>query len=169
MLAYAVFGPLWPFCYILSIIVGSAWSLIRPPNPFSSGFLGGPRKPLAQHEDSALRVLSFFCSQRAHRLIWQGSVMMLLLGAVLWPTVFIWKPTAEPAGLVSTSVVAFMCWFMFFGITTFYQFVLLARYALRHWEEVQRDYEPWPVTRVYELGLHDRWMVFLEQLARWRK
>jgi len=124
---------------------------------------------LRELEDSALRILTFFTSRQAKKIVLINSFALgitsnIIAGPIL-NFLFPAKATFEWGNPMWAMVVFAHLWFCLTTLifTSGNHSMLLAHYALKHWEEIQKNHEPWPVDKPYLGRLED------VQKAIWKK
>ena len=160
--AYSL-GGVFPFvCLGAGVWLSTFWVFFRPPNLFFSAELWMKRRmKLSELDDSALRVLTFFKSRHARRLAISVATGWLLSVGLAWCLSFSNLPRIPPpiggATLEHNLTGSLGSAFLFTVATLGNYMVLLCRYTLKHWDEIQVKYKPWPTTEPFELPLKDIW------------
>ena len=161
-IAYSL-GGVFPFvCLGAGVWFSTFWVFFRPPNLFFSAELWMKRRmKLSELDDSALRVLTFFKSRQARHLAMSVATAWTLAVGLGWYLSFFVLPKPRPpvGGATLEHILTGSLGFGFvFTVATLGNYmVLLCRYTLNHWDEIQAKYKPWPTTEPFELPLKDIW------------
>ena len=158
---FLMFGPhrypatLLSLGQLTGLWLGSLWILYRPSNPFAIGEIWGKRIELRQLENSALRVLTFLKSRRAREIVLLASCVWTFIIIAAWCVATFLFEKPPPPSLESLLVGSVGSGFFFFLCGNHYALVL--HYTLKHWDDIQRTYEPWPTDKPFELPLKAIW------------
>ena len=149
----------------LGVWVAYLLRFMRPPTPFMGGGILFDIKELHELRESELRVQTFFRSREADKIVLCISYVLSAIVAIFWPTsnLFLSKPGTAVANTnnIEDLWTGSLCESLLFATITYgnYMFILF-RYALKNWDRVQREYEPWPVDKSYQYSLGDLWKWF---------
>lgn len=152
-------GGMLPFlCLFTGTGLATLWTIYRPPQPFLvKELLEKRHMELRELEESALRVLAFLKSKDARRIVLSISFVSVLVVLLVWylSSLVLPKPihTPEQEGFETKVGGSIAFGFFFAGATFGNHAVILCRYILRHWNHIQRKYEPWPVDKPYNRSL----------------
>ena len=156
--AYAISGVLPYLCLFFGICLSSFFPLCRPPNMFFIPELWTDRKmELRELDQPSLRVLAFFKSRKAKRIVLSISFVLTLVVILAWYVSNRILPdpklTPEQASLESR-LTGSLGFGLFFAMSTFGVHIgILSRYILKHWDRIQQEYEPWPVDKPFNRSL----------------
>lgn len=166
LLLFALFAAylaqhVFPFiCVFFGLGLGVLWWLHRPPNLFSIGEIWGKRFELDQLEESALRVLTFFKSKEAQKIVFFLSGVLVFCTVLSWYIFSKFLPQRSPVNTETLLCISLLSIFASVIATFAHYVVILSWYTLRNWDKIQRNYAPWPVNHPYEVSLRDRWKNF---------
>ena len=163
-IAFSLGGTFSFVCLVAGTWLATSWVIYRPSNPFFLAQLWQERRmQLSELDDSTLRVLTFFKSRQAHRLATFVAFGWTLSAGLAWCLSFSNLPRIPPpiggATFEHNLTGSFISGF-FLSMATFGTYVVfLCRYTLKHLDEIQTKYNPWPITEPFELPLKDIWKV----------
>jgi len=133
---------------MIGIVLGTSMVLIGPPNVFEGGMLGGRQKPMEEIEEPARRILSFFKSRKARKIIYRTAGYLAILLLIGWYVVMTYVPYRYPRD--PTQWVGDVGAVFFTMLSTFCtELGILALYVLCRWDKIQKEYEPWPIDTPY--------------------
>lgn len=153
------FNGSFPFvCLFAGICLASFFLIYRPPNMFFIPELWEKRRmELRELDEPALCALTFLKSGKTKKIVLTISVVLTIVVLLVWylSNLILPKPvhTQEQENL-ETMVGAPLAFGLFFALFTFgFQLGILCRYTLKHWDRIQREYEPWPVDKPFNRSL----------------
>lgn len=153
--AYYINGIL-PFASQFFFLLPVTLWWLQPTNPFAGGSLfGGKKKALHELDESALRVLSFFGSRKPQKIVVRIFCIFSIVLVVAWyvSNFVLPKPmlSAEQVADPTFRRNAAMGEGFLFAIVVVAPNYMAAifGYALKHWDEIQKTYKPWPLDRPY--------------------
>lgn len=159
--AYDLGGRL-PFVgmFFAICVVSTVW-WAQGMEPFTGGGARwwGP-KEFSQLDESALRVLTFFRSRKAKELIFRVTLVYLFVILITWFLSMNYADSFnitrslglhDPSGarIEFTTVVTTA-----FGLCVHATLmVIILGYALKHYDEIQKNYDPWPRDKAYHFSI----------------
>lgn len=153
--AYDLSGRL-PFLGMLVALcaVSTLW-LTQGVEPFASS-IWSYVDDFTKLDESALRILSFFRSKKAKELILRVSLVYFLIVILTWflSNTFVHRFSfTRHMNLPDARFELIGAATFFFGICVYGTLtVIVFGYALKHFDEVQNSYEPWPIDKPYYLS-----------------
>lgn len=149
-----------PYLFLLLGVTLSTVKLIYCPNhPFFISEVWGPKMRFEQLNETARRVITFLRSSSASGLLLRIAAIHYGLIALFW---FVSLVLLEQPILIRPNTQKDVwAWSLTFclllsAVGTFgTQIGFLFHYALKHWDEIQKTYEPWPVDKPFNPAWRD--------------
>ncbi len=135
---------------LLADLLATGHTLFRPRNVFAGGFFGLPQIPIQQQPVASRKVLKFFCGSLARqRTILTGFCLGILL-IVQANFINSLNFSFTEANLGLRCAVWLVCSFVLYRLLQGLLSGMLCWYAKRHWDEIQQNYEAWPIDQPYD-------------------
>lgn len=159
--AHDLIGHLAYVFILTGLLLAAGWWLIQGVDPYSGdedSWKWFGRREMSELSEDALKVLTFFKSWQTKKIVLIVSGVFLVIVIISWYVDRFILPISDSALKFADNKGDL--WAGAFGAGFFFALAVhgniaffVLRYTLKHWDQIQNEYEPWPKDKPYYYSL----------------